>query len=116
MDETIELLKDPETVCLCIPIKKKNAFGCDTVEDYIYKIIAPIYSKRGKKIDIIATSESELYSNAMDKTMEMAKSKELGVEVESDETKSLRFFQKKVEEGKLIESISFIRVVRVLDA
>lgn len=116
MDETIELLNNPETVCLCIPIKKKNAFGCDTVEDYIYKMVSPIYSKKGKKIDIISISKCELYQNAMDKMMEIARSKKLGVEVESDETKSLRFFQKKIEEGKMIESISFVRVIRVLNA
>ena len=115
MDETIELLKDPETVCLCIPIKKRKTFECDTIEDYIHKMVSPIYTKQGKKIEIVDTSESELYDNAMEKTMEVAKSKALEVEVESDETKSLRFFQKKIEIGKMIESISYIRVVRVLD-
>ncbi len=115
MDNAEKIMNDPNTYCLNIPIKLKNQLGCDSVQDYIDRLLIPSFAGKGIKVEVVDISETEVYALALKKAVEYAKLTYQNAEVENDEVKSVRLFTRDFELAKSTEAVEFVRVVRVLE-
>lgn len=113
MKDADKIMNDNNIFCLNIPIRKVNSLGCESIQDYMMRILLPYYEKNGIKLELVDISSSKIYEIALKKAIEHAKTADTRAEIESNEAKSIRLFRQNFDDGRVSESVEFVRVVKI---